>query len=175
MGSIREVADQPLRWTQPGALKRNCELRAGDEVVETLQWQKAFGSLALADTAAGAWTLKRSGFLRPQVTVRVPGSDAEVAAFKPGWWGEGTLRFSDGARYEWQNTSFWRGQWAFAGEPLHGVAPHSRQFRERDGPGFHLHFGRLTEQGSVGLEANSATSAILRQIEDLGYAVASTP
>jgi hypothetical protein len=44
------------------------------------------------------------------------GSEMEVAVFKPGWGGEGALRFSDGPCYEWQHTSFWRSEWAFANE-----------------------------------------------------------
>jgi hypothetical protein len=121
MKAIREVAEGVLRWTQPTALKREFELRAGDEVVGTLRWQKAFGSLALAEAAGGVWTFKRCGFLRPNVTVRLPGSETEAAVFKPGWGGEGTLRLADGRCYQWQHTSFWRFEWAFAneaGEPL---------------------------------------------------------
>jgi hypothetical protein len=121
MKVIREVTDRPLQWTQPALLKREYELHAGDEVVATLRWQKTFGSLALAETAEGAWTFKRSGFLRPKVTVRVPGSESETAVFNPSWGGEGTLRFSDGRCYLWQHASFWRSEWVFAneaGEPL---------------------------------------------------------
>jgi hypothetical protein len=116
MKAIREVAEQALRWTQSSALAREFELRAGEEVVGTLRWQKAFGSLALAEAADGAWTFKRAGFLCPRVTVRLPGSEMEVAEFKPGWAGEGTLRLADGRSYQWQKTSFWRSEWAFAGE-----------------------------------------------------------
>ena len=100
MKPIRGVAGQPLRWTQPTLLKREYELHAGDEVVATLRWQKTFGSLALAEAADGTWTFKRSGFLRPKITVRVPGSETEVAVFKPAWGGEGTLRLSAGRCYQ---------------------------------------------------------------------------
>ena len=71
MRPIPEVADQPLRWTQPALLQRQYALCAGDKVVATLRWQKPFGSLALAELAGGVWTFKRSGFLSPKVTVRV--------------------------------------------------------------------------------------------------------
>ena len=114
MRSLREVAAQPLGWSQPSLLKRQYELRAGDEVIATLR-QKGFGSLALAETAGGSWTLKRSGFLRPKVSVRSE-SETEMAVFKPAWCGTGTLRLADGACYHWQNTSFWRSAWAFADE-----------------------------------------------------------
>jgi hypothetical protein len=126
MSAIREVADQVLRWTQPTLFAREFELHAGDEVVGTLRWQKTFGSLALAEAADGAWTFKRSGFLRPRVTVRLPGSEPEVAVLEPGWRGEGSLVCSDGRWHRWQNISFWRSEWAFAddvGETLVHFAP----------------------------------------------------
>lgn len=128
MKPIREVADQPLRWTQPALLQREYELRAGDEIVATLRWQKAFGSLAQAETADGTWTFKRSGFLRPKVTVRVPGSETEVAAFKPGWGGEGMLRLSAGQCYQWLNTSFWLSEWVFANEAAEPLVHFKAEF-----------------------------------------------
>jgi hypothetical protein len=118
---IREIAEQTARWTQPKALAREYELRAGNEVVATLRWQKTLGSLALAESADGAWTFKRSGFLSPRITVRRPDSEADVGVFKPGWRGEGMLRLLEGRGYQWLNTSFWHSEWAFAdeaGKPL---------------------------------------------------------
>jgi len=116
MRPIKEVADQVLRWTQPSSFKREFELRAGEDVLATLRWQKTFGSLALAESPGGAWTFKRSGFLTPTVSVRAQGSESTVAVLKPGWRGEGTLQFSDGRRYQWVIAGFWRPQWTFAGE-----------------------------------------------------------
>jgi hypothetical protein len=85
MKAIPEVADQPLRWTRPALLKREYELRAWDDVVATLRWQKTFGSLALAETADGTWTFKRSGFLpRPiddrmiRIALHGPANDPAV-------------------------------------------------------------------------------------------------
>ena len=68
MRLIQEAADQELLWRQTHALKQEYALRAGDEVLATLRWQKPFGSLALAKTAEGGWTFKRSGFWQPRVT-----------------------------------------------------------------------------------------------------------
>jgi hypothetical protein len=45
MKAIREVDEQHLRWTQPGTFTRDYELRAGDEVLATLRWQKALALL----------------------------------------------------------------------------------------------------------------------------------
>jgi hypothetical protein len=129
---MRELVGRALHWMQPSVLKREFELLCGNEVVGTLRWQKAFGSLALAEGADGAWTFKRSGFLRPKVTVRPAGSETEAAVFKPSWGGEGTLSFSDGRCYQWHHTSFWHSEWAFtneAGEPLVHFKPDFALFK----------------------------------------------
>src|SRR5262245_33500051 len=42
MRSIRDHADETLVWTQPRALKRVYELRAGTAVLGSLRWEKAF-------------------------------------------------------------------------------------------------------------------------------------
>jgi hypothetical protein len=134
MRAIREVTEPALRWTQPSTFKREYELRAGDEILATLRWQKPFGSLALAESADGTWTFKRSGFFSPKVTVRVLGSETEVAVFKPGWTGtEGMLRFSDGRSYQWLKPSFWISEWALAndgGEPLIHFNPEFALFKQ---------------------------------------------
>jgi len=116
MRPIKEVAGQVLRWTQPSSFKRDFQLRAGEEVVATLRWQKPAGSLALAESAGGAWTFKRSGFLTPTVSVRPQGSETAIAVFKAGGRGEGTLQFTDGRRYQWLIAGFWRPKWSFASD-----------------------------------------------------------
>jgi hypothetical protein len=49
MKPISEVADQELLWVQPSIRKQAFELRAGDEVVATLVFQR--GTLAAGATA----------------------------------------------------------------------------------------------------------------------------
>ena len=79
MRSISETAGQELLWIQPAAFQREHELRAGDDVVATLKFQR--GSLADAEAPDGYWTFKRQGFWQPRVTVRAAGSDADLATF----------------------------------------------------------------------------------------------
>ena len=50
---------QELTWTQTGCRKPEYELRADDEIVATLRWQR--GSLAVAETANGRWSFNRPG------------------------------------------------------------------------------------------------------------------
>ena len=122
MKSLREVFDQPMTWAHARAPERAYELRAGEDVLATLRWQKTAGSLALAESADGKWTFKRSGFFSPRVTVRCAGTESDIAVFTPDWFaGRGSLELAGGRRFRWATTSFWRSEMAFcseAGQPL---------------------------------------------------------
>jgi hypothetical protein len=107
------AASGPLIWTQPSALRRQYELKNGDEIFGRLTFQKSCGSLVSAAVASQSWTFKREGFLSPRVTVRAPNSDVNLAVFHPKWTGSGVLEFSDGRQIPWRNTSFWGNEWAF--------------------------------------------------------------
>ena len=88
-----------LAWVQPHLLKRNYELRAGDDVIATLRFRSAFGYSATAESSDGCWTFKRGGFLMGS-TVRACDSDAEIARLRDNFWkGGGTLELSDGRKF----------------------------------------------------------------------------
>ena len=110
MRPIAEVAGQELLWTQP-SLRREHELRAGDEVVASLRFQR--GSLADAEAADGHWTFKRQGFWSPRVTVRTAGSETDLAVFHPRWIGGGTLEFPDGRAVRLSSANFWQSEWVW--------------------------------------------------------------
>lgn len=121
MHALRTAGDRELTWTQPSALKREYTLHAGDERFAALRFEKAFGSLALAETATERWTFKRSGFWQPRVSARLAGADTDIALFEAGWSGAGTLTLIAGTRYRWGATNFWHSHWAWhdaRGEPL---------------------------------------------------------
>ena len=113
MQSIRKIAPATLYWVQLRAIRHEFELRSGDELCGMLHWEKAFGSLASATSDDGQWTFKRVGFLNPRVTIRQPGSDMDIAIFKPGWTGSGVLEFPSGRRFQWEHKDFWRLDWTF--------------------------------------------------------------
>ncbi len=132
MKTLGDLIGHELKWVQPRRLNRRFELRAGDEVLATLSWQKKWGSLAVAETAGGQWTLKRSGFLRPRVTVRPAGSEADLALFAAGWWGDGVLEVVGGSRFFWKPTNFWRSEWVWSssdGIPLLRIKAKARLVR----------------------------------------------
>jgi hypothetical protein len=86
-----------LRWLESGKL--SSQLRAGDEVLASLSWSKPNSSLATAESVDGRWTLKRVGFLRPQVTIGNAGRTGDVAVLRMSWGGEGTLDFAGGPSF----------------------------------------------------------------------------
>jgi hypothetical protein len=121
MLKIVDVADRGLRWSQPSGLRGRYELRSGDELVGTLVFRSAFGTLATAESGDGCWTFKRVGFWQHRATIRKCGEDADLAVFtNQTWGGGGTLEFPSGRRFR-ATTNFWHTNLEFvteAGERL---------------------------------------------------------
>ena len=108
MLSLTDHLSSELYWVQPKAMQRAFELRAGEGVVGSLRFETAFGSLATARANGKAWSLKRMGFFRPHVTVRVAGGTDDIAVYRPRWTGtEGELAFAGGSVYHWDVANFW--------------------------------------------------------------------
>lgn len=106
-------------WTQPARSKQAFELRATSDVVATLQFERA--SLATGEAAEQGWTFKREGFWHPQITVRLAGSDANLAVFKPAWTGGGMLELPEGRVLKFSAANFWHSQFSWldpSGKPL---------------------------------------------------------
>lgn len=110
--TMRPLTEGPatgLQWVQPAVLKPHHELRAGDQTVAVLDFERA--TLATGQTEVGTWTFKREGFWHPHVTVRPQGSEQNVAVFTPAWAGGGRLETADGHVYELGLTGFWHTEW----------------------------------------------------------------
>ena len=103
-----------LTWTQPDARRRGYELRAGEEVIATLGFER--GGSAVAETTEGRWRFEQTGRLGRWVTVRVADTGAEVATFVPGWTGAGVLEVAGGSRFAWGPANLWRSCWVWRGE-----------------------------------------------------------
>lgn len=122
MEPIRNAKNIPLYWVQPKTMARFYLLHGGDHELASLDFQSAFGSLAIADTAEHTWSFKRMGFFNPRITVRLPDEETDLATFEPRWTGtEGTLSLAGGRTFQWRASNFWATKFAFldsAGEPL---------------------------------------------------------
>jgi hypothetical protein len=154
MRKINEVATGELMWVQPARRKQEFELRAGDEVVGTLRFERS--SLAIGETADQSWTFKREGFWHPRITVRVPGSDVNVALFSPGWAGGGTLDI-DGRQLRFVAANFWHSQWDWVDAQNKPVVH------------FKSHQGLLKTEGQVEIETEAIQSPDLRLLVVLGW------
>jgi hypothetical protein len=93
------------------ARKREHELRPSDELIGSLRFQR--GTLADAESDGHHWTFKRQGFWHPRVTVRVSGSDADVAIFRPDWSGGGALEFPVGHSLRLGSANLWQTEWVW--------------------------------------------------------------
>src|SRR5262245_22372961 len=113
MKRMQDVMGHKQEWIQPRAMKRDFELRDGEEIVATLEFRSAFGSLATAETAEGSWTFKRVGFWKTRVTICESGSEAEIATFKNSTWSSGgTLELGDRPPLR-ADTNFWMSKYQF--------------------------------------------------------------
>jgi hypothetical protein len=144
MRKIQESDSGELAWVQPSRIKQVFELRSGDEVVGGLTWKRS--TLATGSTADHEWTFKREGFWHPQVTVRVAGSDANVALFRPHWAGGGILEIEPGKQFRLGAANFWHSQWDWLDAGEKPVV----HFKSRQ--------GLLKMEGGVEIEPDAASS-----------------
>ena len=130
MRSISRLETSLLNWLPVG--RRSYQLQGGDELVATLDWSGARGSLATGEAADGTWTFKRGGFLRPHVTVRIESSEADLAILRLSREGESRLEFAAGHRFAWGPTRARRRQMAFSdpgGEVVVSFLPRAERFK----------------------------------------------
>ena len=108
MRSLRDCSGRELTWKQKHRLFAPVyELYDGQEVIATLTFRSAFGSLAAAECVDGCWTFKRTGFFRTRVTVRKCGADADIAVFKNATWSRGgTIEQAGGPSFQ-ASTNLW--------------------------------------------------------------------
>ena len=155
---LRSALGRPLRWTQRGWLRPTYELRAGNDVVATLEHAGFLRRTATARTADDRWTLEARGFLAGRLVVRHGDSDSEDAVLTPHvLTGSGTVRFHDGRTFRWKREDFWATRWAMqdeAGAPLYHL--------KRD-------FPSILDQGEVTLAAGAERNPALPVLLSLGW------
>ncbi|MBL0176850.1 MAG: hypothetical protein IPP94_16575 [Ignavibacteria bacterium] len=111
MKTLRTCRETTLSWVQPKTMERRHELRHGDFLYAVLDFRSALGTLAVVESADGAWSFKRVGFMHPRVSIRVAGSERDVAEFQPKAFGGGIVTFPDGGTCLWKSANFWSTKW----------------------------------------------------------------
>ncbi|HTP53668.1 MAG TPA: hypothetical protein VML94_01725 [Thermoplasmata archaeon] len=79
LAPIDSVDRSALRWLRTNPTVPEYTLLAGETAIAIVRWAHRTGARATAETADGIWTLGRSGFLVPHLTVRRQGSDDSIA------------------------------------------------------------------------------------------------
>jgi hypothetical protein len=124
MEPITDHLALPLQWLQPKGMSRSYELYSGENLVARLDFQSAWGSLALAVTSAQCWTFKRVGFFNTRVTVRLAGSTdtasreeaPDIAVYRPNWRGEGWIETAASRKVYWRPANFWASRFLISAE-----------------------------------------------------------
>lgn len=107
------LANRPLTWSQPHALKQAFDLADGEVAIGSLVFRSSFGTFATGRLSDGCWTMKRLGFLRTRVEIRPCDTDTAVGTFHNNTWsGGGTLALADGRELR-ANTNFWHSRFEF--------------------------------------------------------------
>lgn len=110
-----------LTWVHPNTAQREYALRAGDDTLATLTWEKGHGSLATARTANAECTFKRIGFFQPHITARLKNTNSDVARFELGAGGGGVIHLANGHIFRWAS-NLWRSEWAWVNAAgVHGI------------------------------------------------------
>ena len=91
------------------------ELTRGDEIIGTITFTKAFGTLAQVQLFDEEWSLKRMGFWKPYITVRRKDDthDYFQVPFSGKWQGLLTLTTPNGDLYELSQFGFWNPKWVW--------------------------------------------------------------
>ena len=84
------------------------ELGAPNGLIATLRFRSSFGSLATVESADGCWTFKRVGFFQTRISVRVCGSETDIATFQNNTWSGGGALELPGGRSLKATTNFWK-------------------------------------------------------------------
>jgi hypothetical protein len=153
MRTVNDVAESELRWVNP-TNDLSFELRtAADEVVGRLQLDAE--RRGDSDTADQRWTFKQVGFWHRRVTVRIPGSDINVAMFHVSWKKGGTLELDGGRWLQLRLPSLLKWQWTWTDM--------------YDKPLVHLKKALLGFEGQVTIEPDAAASPEVPLLVVLGW------
>lgn len=134
MKKLSDVDLDNLRWTRSGE-PHSYQLKSGDDTVASLHWENPVETHATAEAEGIRWTLKRSGFVSPVVTVRDAETDKPVGALHVHL-SNSLLQLPSGVTYRWTRTGFWIPAWEFqdmTGKELVDVEPVREEARLEGG------------------------------------------
>jgi hypothetical protein len=125
-----------LRWQRTAETPMEFTLSSGDAPVARVRWAHVGGSLASAELSGETWTLKRGGFLNPNITARA--ADGTTVARLTVHLSHHTIELPGGAAYRFHRAGVLLPAWKVTGDDGQEVL-HLEPVRE----------GRRLEGGAV--------------------------
>jgi hypothetical protein len=95
---------------------RGYELKLNGELAGILQRPSVWKSNFEAETSAGRWIFRRSGFWGTGAEILDSVSQQPIASFKAAWANQGLLTFSDGQTFSLQCKGLWHPTWTVRSE-----------------------------------------------------------
>jgi hypothetical protein len=138
-----------LRWLKVADAPMVFTLSSGDRPLAQLRWAGRSGSLAHAETDRSRWTLKRSGFLNPHVTLRSSEGGSELARISVHF-NYHAVQFTDGTSFRFHRAGYLVPAWQVT-DPAGTELVHLEPVRE----------GRVLTGGAVLVSTVGAQSAHL--------------
>jgi hypothetical protein len=111
MKRLSEADMDDLKWTRTGE-PHTYQLSSGADPVATLHWERPAETHATAEAEGVRWTLKRSGFLSPTVSLRDTATGKDLALLHVHL-NSSLLQVAGGGTYRWTRTGFWIPAWEF--------------------------------------------------------------
>lgn len=100
MRNIENVLDHPLEFIQPNIMKREYELRFGDEILAKINIPKALNSRAEVITAEGKWILTCEGTFTRKIKLVHEDNPADSLECRiNSWTSKIFVDFPDGKKY----------------------------------------------------------------------------
>ena len=105
------------------------ELKQNGQIMATLKRPRVWSSEFTAATPQERWIIRRGGFWGNKGEIRDAASEQQIAVFKSGWGGKGSLLFADGHSFQLVTRGCWHPVWTVstqAGQPVLQVHTHEK-------------------------------------------------
>lgn len=115
MKSFNESQIKKCEISKPDFSKKTYNLISKDEIFGSIEEDNEKGTLTNLVTAKGAYTIKRSGFFNPYITLRRKNFETNEAISYLNLRGETTILI-DGTLFSFKLHNLWKNQWCWTNE-----------------------------------------------------------
>ena len=115
MKTISQSPITTLQIIKPDLIRKYYEIKSGEELYGSLEVMNNSGTLARIETNQGVFTVKRSGFFKPYITLRKEKSVSDETLAYLDVQGN-TILSLDGNHYNFRLINLWKNQWGWTNE-----------------------------------------------------------